>query len=91
MGIKKVARPMNAAKNAFVKWLKDRDVEMLDVFEGTKESNDGWDYYRSVDGFIGDDFYLVVFGVWKGIERIEYKGGEYNYPNISISEFMDIL
>jgi len=30
MGIKKIARPMNKAKNAFVKWLKDNGGTDID-------------------------------------------------------------
>jgi hypothetical protein len=89
MGIKKIARPMNKAKNAFVKWMKENDVESMDSFEG--EHSDAWDYYRSVDGFIDGRLYCVIFSVWNGKENIDYKDEENRYPNLSILEFMELI
>ena len=91
MGIKKIARPMNKAKNAFVKWLKENDVDCLDIFEGKKEPDDGWTYYRSVTGFVRNNLYTVTFMVWEDIERIEYSDEENRYDNLEITEFMDLI
>jgi len=69
MGIKKIARPMNKAKNAFVEWLKKNDATSIDVFEGEEEPDDGWDYYRSISGFIENRLYSVIFSIWNGNEN----------------------
>jgi len=89
MGIKKIARPMNKAKNAFVKWLHENNVESFDSYEGG--SIDGFDYYRSVSGFIEGRMYCVIFWVWNGKETINYTDEENRYPNLSIDEFMELI
>jgi len=37
MGIKKIARPINSAKNKFIQWLKDNKAENIDEYEGEKK------------------------------------------------------
>lgn len=91
MGIKKIARPMNKAKNAFVEWLKDNDAECIDVFEGESTPNDGWDYYRTTSGFVHNILYTGAFMVWQGTERIEYSDETVRYNDLSISEFTDLI
>ena len=88
MGIKKIARPINKAKNTFVKWLEDNKATSISVFEGEKG---GWDYYRTVDGFIGESLYMVKFIIWEGKLEIEYKDEENTYDNLSIDEFLQLI
>ena len=90
MGIKKVARPMNKAKNAFVKWLVKNGATNLDGLHD-KPSDDVWDYYLNISGFIGDRLYTVFFTVWKGKEGIDYNDEENIYIDIGINEFMQII
>lgn len=89
MGIKKVARPMNKAKNDFVKWLKKNNAEDIDVFEG--EGSSEWDYYRSVSAFIKDKLYIVCFMVWSGEESIDYTDSSISYYKLNIQEFKDLI
>jgi len=90
MGIKKIARPINEAKNIFVKWLKDNKADNIDVYEGSDDDNE-WDYYRSVDAFVGGTLYSVIFMVWRGEVRIEYSDEENRYNNMSIWEFLELI
>lgn len=90
MGIKKVARPMNKAKNAFVKWLKDNKATNIDGLDGPL-SDEEWDYYAMISGFIDDRLYTVAFMVWQGKEMIDYSDEECRYSRISISEFMELI
>jgi len=89
MGIKKVASPVNKAKNLFLKWLKDREATYIEEFEG---ENDGeWDYYRHVDGFIGDRLYVACFHVWRGKVSIDYSDEENRYNGMSVEEFLQLI
>jgi hypothetical protein len=90
MGIKKIARPMNKAKNAFVKWLKDNNATDIDGLKDNPSDNE-WDYYMMISGFIVDRLYMVSFMVWQGKERIDYSDDENRYNEISIDEFMQLL
>ena len=90
MGIKKIARPMNKAKNAFVKWLKENNADDIDGLSDNP-SPDGWDYYIVIDGFIGDRLYCVSFMVWEGQERIEYSDDENRYDDLSIDDFLQLI
>lgn len=89
MGIKKIARPINGVKNQFVKWLKDRNVTCLEEFEG--EGSPEWDYYRQVDGFVGDTLYVVIFSIWGGRVSISYSDGENRYDKLSVDEFLELM
>ena len=89
MGVKKIARPINKARNNFVKWLKDNNAESIDVFEGKK--NDEWDYYRSVSAFVGKTFYMVDFMIWNGDLKIDYRDGENIYKDLSIEDFNELI
>lgn len=89
MGVKKIARPLNKTKNLFVKWLKDRNATDIDDYEGI-DSN-GWDYYRSVSGFVGDTLYLVVFEMWNEKIIIDYSDGENHYDRMTIDDFTQLL
>jgi len=89
MGIKKIARPMNKAKNSFVKWMEKNNAEDIDVYEGAE--NDSWDYYRNVDAFINNVFYVATFMVWDGQEVINYSRGTSRYMSLSIDEFMELI
>lgn len=64
MGVKKIAKPINKAKNEFVKYLKSKNADDIDEFEGAKD--DQWDYYRCVSGFIDDNLLTVYFQMWHG-------------------------
>tara|TARA_R110000744_G_scaffold143502_1_gene255451 strand:+ start:394 stop:666 length:273 start_codon:yes stop_codon:yes gene_type:complete len=89
MGIKKIARPINKAKNLFIKWLKDNDGESISEYEGEQDSE--WDYYRCVSGFIGSSLYTVYFTIWEGFLRIDYSDEENKYERLSIEEFNDLI
>lgn len=90
MGIKKVARPMNKAKNAFVKWLKKNNAEDIDSFNEPISDNE-WDYYATISGFINDNLYTVYFMVWEGKETIDYSDEENNYSKMTIDQFMQLI
>lgn len=89
MGIKKVVRPINKAKNEFVEWLKTNNADNIDVFEG--ELTGFWDYYRSVNGFVGDTFYSVYFMMRQGQVKIDYSDGENDYNEMSVEEFLLLI
>ena len=81
---------MNKAKNAFVKWLKDNNADNIDGLKDQPSDND-WDYYMKISGFINDNFYSVTFMVWQGQESIDYSDEENRYNKISIVDFMQLL
>lgn len=89
MGIKKIARPINASKNKFVEWLKDNNAENIDVFEG--EKNNEWDYYRVVSAFVRDALYTVYFTIWNGTVKIDYSDEENRYNDMSVEDFNQLL
>tara|TARA_R110000850_G_C9910834_1_gene460586 strand:- start:103 stop:375 length:273 start_codon:yes stop_codon:yes gene_type:complete len=89
MGVKKIARPLNKAKNDFVKWLKKNKATDIDVYEGPPALE--WDYYRSVSGFIGDDLFTVYFEMWYGQLKISYSDESNYYDDMTIEEFMQII
>lgn len=90
MGIKKIARPMNKAKNAFVKWLKDNKADNIDGLNDQVSDNE-WDYYVAISGFIRDSLYSVTFMVWNGKESIDYSDEENRYNKMSIVDFMQLI
>ena len=90
MGVKKIARPINQAKNDFVKWLKKHNATDLDVYEG-KTDPDEWDYYRTVDAFIGETLYSVSFKMWQREISIDYCDEENRYNRMSIEEFRQLI
>lgn len=87
--VKKIAKPINSAKNKFVEWLKNKNAECIDVYEGDK--SDEWDYYRSVTAFIGENLYTVYFMIWKGDLRIDYSDEENKYNNMNVDEFLQLI
>lgn len=89
MGIKKIARPINRAKNIFIQWLKDNNAENISEYKG--EGSDVWDYYRHIDAFIGEDLYSVYFEIWDGEIQISYRDEGNIYNNISIDEFLELI
>ena len=89
MGIKKIARPINSAKNKFIQWLKDHKAEDVDEYEG--EKTDEWDYYRTVSAFIGNTLYNVSFTMWDGNVKIDYSDGDNRYVNMSVEDFNQLL
>lgn len=89
MGIKKIARPINKAKNLFVKWLKDNNATDIDFFEGVQSSE--WDYYRVVSGFIGSDLITVDFQMWNGCVKINYRDDENSYTGMTVDEFIQMI
>ena len=90
MGIKKIARPMNKAKNSFVSWLMRHKADNIDGIDD-KPTSDEWDYYMVISGFIGNNLYTASFMVWRGKERIDYSDEENRYCNMSIAEFIELL
>lgn len=90
MGLKKIARPINKVKNTFIKWLKDNNAEDIDEFEG-KVVDDGFDYYRQIDAFIGETMYNVCFTMWMGEVKISYDDEENQYKNMSLEEFLELI
>lgn len=93
MGIKKIARPINSAKNKFLQWLKDNNAEDIHVFEGKDEDGDGdvWDYYRDVSAFVRDKLYVVRFMMYKGVVTIDYSDEENRYNDMSLDDFNQLL
>lgn len=91
MGIKKIARPINSAKNKFLQWLKDNKAENIDEYEGEKKDGDGWDYYRAVSAFVGETLYTVYFTIWNGTVKIDYSDEENRYNSMSVDDFMQLL
>lgn len=87
IGIKKIAIPINASKNKFIKYLKDNNAKDIEVFENFDE----WDYYRVVSGFVGDTLYTAHFTMWKGTVEIVYSYGENRYNDMSIEDFNQML
>ena len=90
MGIKKIARPMNKAKNAFVEWLKEKNATDFSGLNDNPTDNE-WDYYMMISAFIGDNLYTVSFMVWQGDESIDYSDEENRYNNMSIDEFLMLI
>lgn len=89
MGIKKIARPINKAKNLFVKWLKDNEATDIDIYEGGPAPE--WDYYRSISGFIGENLITVDFQMWCGRIKISYSDDENRYNDMTIEEFTQMI
>lgn len=90
MGVKKIARPINQAKNDFLKWLKDNKATDIEIFEGKKVPNE-WNYYRTVTAFIGNDYYSVYFKMFLDEARIDYDDDENSYSNMTIEEFKQLI
>ncbi len=92
MGIKKIARPINKVKNEFIKWLKNNDVDTLDVYYGDDDDDPNeWDYYCCVSGFVNDVLYTVYFTIWQGTQKIEYFDEENRYDDLTIQAFSDMF
>ena len=81
---------MNKAKNAFVNWLKENNADNVDGLKD-KPSDEEWDYYMMISGFVNDNLYTVSFMVWNGEEAIDYSDEENRYTKMSIDEFMQLL
>ena len=90
MGVKKIARPINKAKNKFIKWLNENGAGYIDVFEGRDELNE-WDYYRNVTTFIGESFFYARFAMWRGETNISYREAGTQYENMSVDEFLKLI
>lgn len=92
MGIKKIARPLNKAKNEFVKWLKNNNGDNIDVYYGHDVDNQKeWDYYCCVSGFVNDSLYTIYFTMWNGQQKIEYSDEENSYDNLTIEDFLELI
>lgn len=91
MNIKKISRPINNAKNSFVKWLKANNVEDLDVYKFDEDHD--WHYYASVSGYVKDNLYTANFEFYKGHDEpyINYSDGENSYRNLSIECFLSLF
>lgn len=89
MGVKKIARPINKAKNEFIKWLKKNKAEDIDDWEG--DPSNEWDYYRSVTAFIGENLYTVYFTIWQGKVKIDYSDEENRYNDMTIEDFLQLI
>lgn len=89
MGIKKIAIPINQAKNKFIEWLKKNNAEDIDVFCGEEDAE--WDYYRHVSAFIVENFYFVYFMIWKGNIIIDYSDDENRYEKMTINDFNRLI
>ena len=81
---------MNKAKNAFVNWLKENNADNVDGLKD-KPSDEEWNYYMMISGFVNDNLYTVTFMVWNGEESIDYSDEENRYTKMSIDEFMQLL
>ncbi len=89
MGIKKIARPINSAKNLFLRYLMSRGALHVDIYEGSPSPE--WDYYRYVSAFIGDTLINVYFQMWQGDICIKYDDEENVYDRLSIEEFLTLI
>jgi hypothetical protein len=89
MGIKKIARPMNKAKNDFVKWLKDNNATNIEEYKS--DDGGGFIYYRSIDAFIGERLYMVRFMVWNTKITIDYSDDHNRYNDMSIEDFRKLI
>lgn len=90
MGVKKIARPINQAKNDFVKWLEKNNANYIGVWRSSAHP-EKWDYYLKVDGFVEDTFYSVTFSIWKGAESINYIRDKDNRDNLTVDQFLQLL
>lgn len=90
MGIKKIARPINKAKNTYISWLKSKGAEDIDEYKGTGIAKE-WDYYRNVSAFIDESLYVVYFEMWGGNVKIKYRDEENSYIFTSIDEFLLLI
>lgn len=88
MGVKKIARPMNKAKNAFLKWLKDNNADNIDIYQSEDSE---FDYYVDITGFVDDNLYHVTFMVWENEESIDHSDDSGMYSRISIDKFMELI
>jgi len=86
---KKIARPINKAKNLFVKWLKENNATDIDIFEG--EPSKEWDYYRMISGFIGSNLINADFQMWCGRIKINYSDDENEYRDMTVDEFTQMI
>jgi len=89
MGVKKIARPINKAKNTFVQWLKDNNARNIYEYEGG--DSEDWDYYTHVNAFINDSMYVVYFEMWRGNIKISYRDEENDYHDMCIDEFLQLI
>jgi hypothetical protein len=89
MGIKKIARPINKAKNEFVKWLEKKGATNIDVFEGT-DVNNVWDYYRQISYVKGRKNNRGYFEMWKGVVKIDLFTDN-DYTGYTLEEFNDLI
>lgn len=90
-GIKKNIRPLNKVKNEYLKWLKIRNADSIDIYNPKTESDEEWDYYVVVSAFIEDVLYTVYFQMWHGKINIDYSDEENQYNKMSIDDFKTLL
>ncbi len=91
MNIKKIARPINKAKNEFLQWLRDRDADDIDDDSCDSEEDTDWDYYHVVTAFVGDELYMVYFMIWKGKFEIKYSFGIDNQTFNNVDDFLKLI
>jgi len=89
MGIKRNARPINKAKNLFLKWLNKNKAEYVDDFEGG--INYPFQYYRHVTALIGTAFYSVYFIMIEDEISINYADDENKYYGMTIDDFLSLI
>lgn len=89
MNIKKIARPINKAKNEFLQWLRDRNAE--DIEDDTCGPDPEWDYYRVVTAFVKNELYMVCFMIWKGKFEIKYSYGDDNKTFNNVDDFLKLI
>ena len=82
---------MNKAKNDWLKWLKDNNATNIEEFKGNTTGKDNFIYYRSVDAFIGDCLYIVIFMVWGSKIKIDYSDDHNKYEDMSIEDFLQMI
>ena len=68
MGIKKNTISINEKSDLFISWLKKRNVESLDIYVGL---NSGFEYYRSMSGFVDSNYFSVYIYKNKGREVLD--------------------
>lgn len=82
---------MNKAKNAYLKWLKDKGATDIYIYNGGGDSSTDYNYYTGVSAFVDNDYYSVYFMVWRTKESIDYKNEANRYEDLSIGEFEKLI
>ena len=89
MEIKKGVKPMKKAKKRFVKRLKKKKIESVNIYTDYKHKD--YDYYVNVSGSSDRDYYNACFTIHEGQESIAYRDKSHHYNDLSIFEFLQLI